>query len=85
MRQGKNFSGNLGKIDSNLQRDFTSKHAMHANCEENVRYAGEFHVDKKGDKYILVVDNNSGTYSPARDDLPTIAALFEKNFPGLEV
>lgn len=59
---------------------------MHANCEENVRYAGEFHIQKKDDgRYCLVVDNNSGTYSPDKNDLPTLAALFEKNFPGLDV
>lgn len=67
-------------------RDFTSKHAMHANCDENVRYAGEFHVQKKSSgRFVVWIDNNSGTYSPNDFDLPVVAGLFEKNFPGLRV
>eukprot|EP01127_Copromyxa_protea_P018616 TRINITY_DN5897_c0_g2_i2.p1 TRINITY_DN5897_c0_g2~~TRINITY_DN5897_c0_g2_i2.p1 ORF type:complete len:291 (-),score=16.70 TRINITY_DN5897_c0_g2_i2:349-1221(-) len=64
-------------------RDFTSKHAMHANCDEDVRYSGEFHVlkNKHGD-HVLYVDNNSGTYSPEKKDLPLIAEIFRKKLPG---
>jgi hypothetical protein len=71
---------------THLIRDFTSKHAMHANCDEDVRYAGEFHIHKKQNgKFVMYIDNNSGTYSPNELDLPVVAGLLEKNFPGLRV
>lgn len=78
--------------------DFASKHALHANCAENVRYSGEFHPrphcgwDKFDDsmsdddiQWELVIDNNSGTYSPDPKLLPVLKQLFEYNFPGLVV
>lgn len=70
--------------------DFTSKHAMHANCQEEVYYAGEFHVRKNGigtEKvtYTLVLDNNSGTYAPPVQYAPILLELFRANFPGLDV
>lgn len=78
--------------------DFASKHALHANCAESVRYSGEFHPRPVGGwakfsdeipdsmvQWELVVDNNSGTYSPNKDDLVRAQMTFEYNMPGLVV
>lgn len=78
--------------------DFASKHALHANCAEAVRYSGEFHPRPKGGwqgfsddipddmvQWELVVDNNSGTYSPNKDDLVRAQMAFEYNLPGITV
>ena len=74
--------------------DFASKHALHSNCAETVRYSGELHPRPAGgweefndeipDSQIsweLVIDNNSGTYSPDPKMLPKLKALLEYNFP----
>jgi hypothetical protein len=78
--------------------DFASKHALHANCHPCVRYSGEFHPRPHGGwaafsdttpdadvKWELVVDNNSGTYSPDKKLLPQLKALLEYNFAGVGV
>jgi len=70
--------------------DFMSKHAMHSNAREEVRYSGEFHIQPTEEhggeqKYKLVIDNNSGTYAPNKDDLPLLQRLFNINFPDIEV
>ncbi|KAJ7237748.1 hypothetical protein B0H12DRAFT_1026146 [Mycena haematopus] len=78
--------------------DFASKHALHANCHPSVRYSGEFHPRPKGGwaafsdetpdedvKWEIVVDNNSGTYSPDKALLPQLKALLEYNFSGVTV
>ncbi|EJD06147.1 C2-domain-containing protein [Fomitiporia mediterranea MF3/22] len=80
--------------------DFASKHALHANCAEEVRYSGEFHPrpavpggwkgfsDDMLDESVeweLVIDNNSGTYSPDAMLLPDLKDLLEYNFRGLKV
>lgn len=78
--------------------DFASKHALHANCAEAVRYSGEFHPRPVGGwqgfsddiaddqvQWELVVDNNSGTYSPNKDDLVRVQMAFEYNLPGITV
>ncbi|KAJ7765668.1 hypothetical protein B0H16DRAFT_1454236 [Mycena metata] len=78
--------------------DFASKHALHANCHPCVRYSGEFHPRPAGGwkafseetpddavKWELVVDNNSGTYSPDKTLLPKLKALLEYNFSGVTV
>jgi len=78
--------------------DFASKHALHANCAESVRYSGEFHPRPEGGwaqfsdeipdelvKWEFVIDNNSGTYSPDKNLLPILKDLFEYNFPGFEI
>ncbi|KAI0309812.1 hypothetical protein OF83DRAFT_945849 [Amylostereum chailletii] len=78
--------------------DFASKHALHANCAEAVRYSGEFHPRPEGGwaayseersdeetKWELVIDNNSGTYSPNKEDLPRLRELLEYNFPGFRI
>lgn len=78
--------------------DFASKHALHSNCAESVRYGGEFHprpvggwdnfTDEKTDDSVgweIVFDNNSGTYAPDEALLPKIKEIMELNFPGLNV
>lgn len=78
--------------------DFASKHALHSNCAETVRYSGEFHPRPKGgwqnfsdetsDESVdweLVIDNNSGTYSPDKAMLPKLKELLEYNFPGFGI
>ncbi|KAF8577027.1 C2-domain-containing protein [Ramaria rubella] len=75
--------------------DFASKHALHANCAETVRYSGEFHPRPAGGwaafdersqsdadvRWELVIDNNSGTYAPDKTLLPQVRELMEHNFP----
>ena len=78
--------------------DFASKHALHANCYETVRYSGEFHPRPQGgwDKFSddipdedvnweLVIDNNSWTYAPDKNLLPKVKELLEYNFPGFAI
>ncbi|KAI0035566.1 hypothetical protein K488DRAFT_43034 [Vararia minispora EC-137] len=78
--------------------DFASKHALHANCAEAVRYSGEFHPRPKGGwenfsderndadvEWELVIDNNSGTYSPDKNLLPALEACLLYNFPWFTV
>jgi hypothetical protein len=75
--------------------DFASKHALHSNCAETVRYSGEFHPRPSGGwatfrdetpddavEWELVVDNNSGTYSPDKSMLPALKLFLEYNLPG---
>jgi len=79
--------------------DFASKHALHANCAESVRYSGEFHprpgvpggwsgfsddIPDDQVQWEIVVDNNSGTYAPDAMLLPELKSLLEYNFPGLK-
>ncbi|KIJ63398.1 hypothetical protein HYDPIDRAFT_176087 [Hydnomerulius pinastri MD-312] len=78
--------------------DFASKHALHSNCAETVRYSGEFHPrpvggwmnfsDEIADDAVgweLVIDNNSGTYSPDAALLPKVKEIMEFNFSGFNV
>lgn len=78
--------------------DFASKHALHANCRPCVRYSGEFHPRPAGGwaafsdetpdkdvKWEIVIDNNSGTYSPDKTLLPKLKALLEYNFEGVAI
>ncbi|PSR79165.1 hypothetical protein PHLCEN_2v7136 [Hermanssonia centrifuga] len=78
--------------------DFASKHALHSNCAQAVRYSGEFHPRPEGGwedfndetpddqvHWELVIDNNSGTYSPDPMMLPTLKELLEYNFPGFRI
>lgn len=57
---------------------------MHANGEDEVVYAGEFiicHQPEKEDvKHTIVLDNNSGTYSPQKEQLPLLLEVFKRNF-----
>ncbi|KAL7753275.1 hypothetical protein RI367_001050 [Sorochytrium milnesiophthora] len=69
-------------------KDFISKHTIHANARKQVYYAGEFHLRParaENDGYVLVVDNNSGTYAPSAGSLPLLRRLMERNFAGLQI
>jgi hypothetical protein len=41
--------------------------------------------DQAAGGYKLVLDNNSGTYSPHKSKLPLLRQLFTLNFPDMEV
>ncbi|CDF35431.1 unnamed protein product [Chondrus crispus] len=67
-----------------------SKHAMHCSASPEVVYAGELHfrcapVGSGEPLHTLVVDNNSGTYTPDKIDLPLVVEVFRRNFTGLDV
>ena len=78
--------------------DFASKHALHSNCAKTVRYSGEFHprpvggwarfpdaIQDEDMEWEIVVDNNSGTYSPDPTLLPKVKEIIEMNFSGFTV
>ncbi|CEG41727.1 C2 domain [Plasmopara halstedii] len=65
-------------------KDMLSKHMVHSNAAESVKYAGEFRIEKtKNGTRKLVIDNNSGTYAPHKESLPRLKQLMENNFPGI--
>ena len=80
----------LAETGAHFFRDMRSKHAMHCSAAEEVVYAGELHF-RRGPPgsdeppIRLIVDNNSGTYAPGQEDLPRVAEVFRRNFPGLPV
>eukprot|EP01089_Gocevia_fonbrunei_P007564 TRINITY_DN1874_c0_g1_i1.p1 TRINITY_DN1874_c0_g1~~TRINITY_DN1874_c0_g1_i1.p1 ORF type:complete len:425 (-),score=69.02 TRINITY_DN1874_c0_g1_i1:118-1392(-) len=80
----------FSETSASFFKDFLSKHATHSNARTEVRYAGEFHVqqyqtDDEQIRHKLIIDNNSGTYAPAKDQLPLLKQALEANFPELEV
>ncbi|GMF09717.1 unnamed protein product [Phytophthora lilii] len=67
-------------------KDILSKHMLHSGAQFNVKYTGEFHIEKgEAGEYKLLIDNNSGTYAPPKEELPQLKALLETNFPGISV
>lgn len=65
-------------------KDLQSKHMVHSNAAYSVKYAGEFRIEtSKNGTHKLVLDNNSGTYTPRKDGLPRLKLLIENNFPGI--
>jgi len=78
----------FSETGANFFQDFMSKHAMHANKAEQVMFAGDFRVFQDVDNnnaWTLVIDNNSGTYAPSKEDLHKLKTCFELNFPDLVV
>lgn len=78
--------------------NMVSKHWLHSDCAESVRFAGEFHPRPAGgwDKFSddmrdedvqweLVIDNNSGTYAPKEEMLPALKRVLEMNLPGFTI
>ncbi|KAH3766928.1 C2 domain [Pelomyxa schiedti] len=77
---------NFSETGASFFKDFLSKHAMHSNALEEVRYAGEFFVlARENGDYRLIIDNSSGTYAPLKEHLPLLENLFTANFPDLQV
>ncbi|KAF9910261.1 hypothetical protein EC991_006990 [Linnemannia zychae] len=69
-------------------QDFMSKHAMHANRATEVLYAGEFRLfrdEHHNNDWTLLIDNNSGTYAPNKEELHKVQQVFQLNFPDLVV
>ncbi|KAG0235420.1 hypothetical protein B0O80DRAFT_435126 [Mortierella sp. GBAus27b] len=69
-------------------QDFMSKHAMHSNRSTEVMYSGEFRLFQDphhNHDWTLMIDNNSGTYSPKKEDLWKVQKIFQLNFPDLVV
>ncbi|KAL4145409.1 hypothetical protein PRNP1_013080 [Phytophthora ramorum] len=67
-------------------KDMLSKHMLHSGAQFNVKYAGEFHIEQgRQGEYRLLIDNNSGTYAPPKEELPQLKTLLETNFPGISV
>lgn len=81
----------FSETGSSFFTDYASKHALHANCSEYVRYAGQFHPrpkdgwDRCDGEWELVFDNWSGTYSPSETLLHRLKELLQFNFPGLNI
>lgn len=68
-----------------FMKDIESKHAMHAAAKPEVVYAGEFHWKKVSNSNVLIIDNESGTYAPDKDDLPKVKELLKLNFPDIKI
>lgn len=68
-----------------MSKDVMSKHAVHANANPNVRYAGTFRICFDNGQPILVMDNDSGTYRPCTEDGKNLKAVLEATFAGLRV
>ncbi|KAJ7815750.1 C2-domain-containing protein [Mycena olivaceomarginata] len=59
--------------------DFASKHALHANCHPCRGWAAfDDATPDEEVKWEIVVDNNSGTYSPDKTLLPKLKALLDR-------
>lgn len=70
---------------SALPRDLASKHAIICNAAYSVRCAGQFHFQWDSEGYWLVLDNESGTYSPQKEALELTAKLLRLNMPDIGV
>lgn len=80
----------IAETGAKFFRDMMSKHAMHCSASQEVVYAGELHFRRLGTGHkeaelMLVLDNNSGTYAPGKEDLPLVEEVFRRNFAGLRV
>lgn len=81
----------FSETGASMPRDCVSKHAVHANASPHVRFSGTFRIcfNPRGrtgfDDYVLVIDNDSGTYRPSQDHLPLLAQVFQANFPDMPI
>jgi len=66
-------------------KDCNSKHIVHARGNKSVRCAGTLRICHSPDRgFVLVFDNDSGTYKPRRKALELMDAVLARNFPELE-
>jgi len=70
--------------DENELQKF-SKHLSLSNAAPRVSMAGTFRFVKSPTEYILVVDNDSGSYTPTTKNLAETKKLLQDNFPGLTI
>lgn len=68
-----------------MSKDVMSKHAVHANGNAKVRYAGTFRVAFDGAEPVFVMDNDSGTYRPDGNDGWRLKKTLEGSFVGFKV
>ncbi|KAA8498961.1 hypothetical protein FVE85_6546 [Porphyridium purpureum] len=76
----------FSETGASFMQDMRSKHAPHANAQEQVVYSGEVFFMRCGEdehgKLRMVFDNNSGTFAPDAGLLPKLRLLLEKTFCG---
>lgn len=61
-------------------KDKFSKHGILSGLKRKVHYAGEFKVIEHNGQIAVVINNDSGTYKPNKDNLGNLQKLFEANF-----
>ena len=82
----KNSNMHFSITGKKIAQDFLSKHALHNNAGQEVAFAGEFFIDRFSERALatgipaLIIDNNSGTFAPAKEKLHLLQALLEFNF-----
>lgn len=65
--------------------DYLSKHVTLAGGAETVRMAGTFRFVHTGEEYKMVMDNDSGTYTPSKDGLLLTKELLRQHIHGLSI
>lgn len=72
--------------------DLLSKHTMHSDVSVYIAFSGEFFIQrlersstKDLTSYQLIIDNDSGTYRPNKDLLPSLRSFLGSNFPKLKI
>lgn len=61
-------------------KDKFSKHGLISGLKRKVHFAGEFKVVERDDKITVIINNNSGTYRPKKENLNQLKKLLESNF-----
>jgi hypothetical protein len=72
-------------VQTAFDEEFISKHLVIANACEKVFSAGTFRFVRNGENRILVLDNNSGSYTPDGKALELTKKLIERDYPNLTV
>ena len=77
----------FSETGANMSKDFMSKHAVHAQASPAVRMAGTFRVcfDNTREKFVLVVDNDSGTYRPSPEGFSHFEEVLKRNLVGVHL
>lgn len=75
----------FSETNSTPLKDTNSKHIVHAGANMSVRCAGTLRICRRPDRrFVLVFDNESGTYMPGLRSLELMRDVLAKNFPDLE-